>query len=136
MIVSKTSVFPASVSEVFTKLQKPETLRIIADPYLSFEPIGEGEIMWKADTLSSYRIKLFGSISLGIHTIRIIRFDPDRIKSLESNDQVPVWNHDITLVRLDESHTQYTDTVEIHAGWKTFFIWLWANAFYSYRQRK
>ena len=29
-----------------------------------------------------------------------------------------------------------TDRVEIHAGWKTVFVWLWANAFYAHRQRK
>ena len=31
---------------------------------------------------------------------------------------------------------QYTDRVEIQAGWKTLFIWLWANMFYTHRQRK
>lgn len=48
----------------------------------------------------------------------------------------PVWNHDITLIPLDGSHTEYTDRVEIRAGWKTPFIWLWAEAFYAHRQRK
>ena len=49
---------------------------------------------------------------------------------------VKKWNHDIRLVKLDEGHTEYTDHVEIQAGWKTVFIWLWANAFYIHRQRK
>ena len=49
---------------------------------------------------------------------------------------MPVWNHDIQLIEKDEAHTLYTDRVEIHAGWKTVFIWLWANAFYAHRQRK
>ncbi len=40
------------------------------------------------------------------------------------------------MVEKDESHTLYTDRVEIRAGWKTAFIWLWANAFYAHRQRK
>ena len=48
----------------------------------------------------------------------------------------PVWNHDITMIPLDGNHTKYTDQVEIRAGWKTAFIWLWANAFYVHRQRK
>jgi len=42
----------------------------------------------------------------------------------------------LQLIEKDETHTQYTDRVEIHAGWKTVFIWLWANAFYAHRQRK
>ena len=32
--------------------------------------------------------------------------------------------------------TRYTDQVEIRAGWKTPFVWLWANAFYAHRQKK
>ena len=58
------------------------------------------------------------------------------VGSCEGNEHVPVWNHDIQLIEKDETHTQYTDRVEIHAGWKTVFIWLWANAFYAHRQRK
>lgn len=35
-----------------------------------------------------------------------------------------------------ENTTQYTDEVEINAGWKTIFVYMWANAFYAHRQRK
>jgi hypothetical protein len=37
---------------------------------------------------------------------------------------------------VDANHTEYTDRVEIRAGWKTAFIWAWANAFYAHRQRR
>ena len=62
--------------------------------------------------------------------------NPEGVSSREGNEHVPVWNHDITLIPLDGNHTKYTDRVEIRAGWKTPFIWLWANAFYAHRQRK
>ena len=81
--------------------------------------------------LSAFRFDPFGT-----HTIHIVRFDPDGVSSREGNEHVPVWNHDIRLIEKDENHTQYTDQVEIHAGWKTAYIWLWANAFYRHRQRK
>ena len=42
----------------------------------------------------------------------------------------------LQLIEKDETYTQYMDRVEIHAGWKTVFIWLWANAFYAHRQMK
>ena len=79
---------------------------------------------------------LFGIIPFGIHTIRIVGLDPEGISSQESNRHVPVWNHDILLVPVGENHTEYTDRVEIRAGWKTIFIWLWAKAFYAHRQRR
>ena len=136
MIVRKTSVFPASRETVFEKLQKLETLQTIAKPYATFEPMGENMGTWSVGSTSSYRFRLFGVIPFGIHTIHIVRFDPDGISSREGNGHVPVWNHDISLIPLDDSHTGYTDRVEIRAGWKTFFVWLWANAFYAHRQRK
>ncbi len=136
MVVHKTSVFPASRETVFEKLQELETLQYIAKPYATFEPAGSVASVWTAGSESSFRFRLFGIIPYGIHTIRIVRVDPGGISSREGNPHVPVWNHDIALAVLDESHTEYTDRVEIHAGWKTFFIWLWANAFYRHRQRK
>ena len=136
MIVQKTSVFPALRDVVFQKLQRLETLQTIAKPYAVFEPVDSTAAVWTVGSKSFYHLRLFGFISFGTHTIRIVRFDPEKVSSREGNGHVPVWNHDILLVPVDESHTEYTDRVEIRAGWKTIFIWLWAKAFYAHRQRK
>ncbi len=135
MIVQKTSVFSASRGTVFRKLQQLETLQYIAKPFASFEPVGEEMRVWAVGSTSSYRFKLFGFIPYGTHTIRILRFDLDGVSSREGNEHVPVWDHKITL-RDRGNETEYTDEVQIRAGWKTVFIWLWANAFYAHRQRR
>ena len=136
MIVRKSSLFPAPREEVFARLQRLETLQYIAAPYATFTPVEKNAVLsWQEGKTSSYRFRLFGFISFGIHTIRIERFDADGIQSRESNPHVPVWNHLITLKDMGEQ-TEYSDEVEIHAGWKTVFIWLWAKAFYAHRQRK
>lgn len=136
MIVQRTSIFPAPREKVFGKLQRLETLQAIAKPWATFEPVGDVEGVWTVGGVSSYRFRLFGAIPFGIHTIRIVRFDIDAISSREGNEHVPVWNHDIILMPLDDSRTRYTDRVEIRAGWKTPFVWLWAKGFYAHRQRK
>ena len=136
MVVQKTSVFPTSRETVFENLRKPETLQYIARPFATFEPEEDVGSVWAEGEKSSYRFRLFGIIPFGTHTIRIIRFSPDGISSREGNEHVPVWNHDITMVRLDDNHTKYTDRVEIRTGWKTVFVWLWANLFYAHRQKK
>ena len=136
MIVTKSSVFPASRDAVFEKLQRLETLQTIAKPYATFEPVGAAEQIWTVGGTSAYRFRLFGVIPFGTHTIHIVRFDPEGVSSREGNEHVPVWNHNITMIPLDGNHTKYTDRVEIRAGRKTPFIWLWANAFYAHRQRK
>ena len=136
MIVQKSALFPASKETAFRKLQQLETLQLIAKPFATFEPVGETVSTWEVGSTSAYRFRLFGLIPYGTHTIHILRFDPDGVSSREKNAHVPVWNHEISLVEKDESHTLYTDRVEIRAGWKTAFIWLWVNAFYAHRQRK
>ncbi len=136
MIVRKSAVFPASRDVVFEKLQKPETLQYIAKPYATFEPVGAARLVWEVGSTSAYRFRLFGVIPFGTHTIHIIRFDPEGVSSHEGNEHVPVWNHDITMVPLDGSHTKYTDRGGSRAGRKTVIVWLWANAFDAHRQRK
>ena len=136
MIVEKTSVFPADRDTVFRKLQRLETLQYIAWPYASFTPVKGAADAWMVGGVSSYHLRLFGRVPFGTHTIRIVRFDPEGVSSREGNEHVPVWNHDIHLRPLAGGRTEYTDRVEILAGWKTPFIWLWAKAFYAHRQRK
>ena len=136
MIVQKTSVFPAGRDAVFQKLQKLETLQYIAWPFATFEPVGNAVPTWTVGGTFSDRFRLFGVIPFGTHTIHIVRFDPESIRSREANEHVPVWNHDIIMEPVDANHTEYTDRVEIRAGWKTAFIWVWANAFYTHRQRR
>ena len=136
MIVQKTSVLPAGRDAVFQKLQKLETLQYIAWPFATFEPVDNAVPTWTVGGTFSYRFRLFGVIPFGTHTIHILRFDPESIRSREANEHVPVWNHDIIMEPVDANHTEYTDRVEIRAGWKTAFIWVWANAFYAHRQRK
>lgn len=134
--VAKTSIFPVPREVVFEKLQQLETLQFIAAPYATFTPVDANDpLVWKAGASSSYRFKMWGFIPFGIHTINIEQFDIDKVRSREGNKFVPVWNHKIYLKDLN-GKTEYTDEVDIDAGWKTIFVWIWAKAFYAHRQKK
>ena len=134
--VGKTSVFSARREIVFDKLQRLETLQYIAAPYATFKPVSPDDTFsWTVDSTTSYSFRLFGFIPFGTHTIRIERFDKDGVSSKEGNEHVPIWNHKIYLKEIGDK-TEYTDEVDIDAGWKTMFVWLWAKAFYAHRQRK
>ena len=137
-LVIKTSVFQGTQKEIFEKLQKLQTLQYIAYPYATFEAVdGATDLIWEEGKVFLFKFRLFGVIPFGIHTIRVERFDEERgIYTLEGNQHVPVWNHEIVLATLDENKVQYTDKIEIAAGWKTPFVCLWARMFYSHRQRK
>ena len=137
MIVKKTSVLPAPRNIIFAKLTELKTLQFIAKPYATFEPVDTVDnFKWQVGGESSYKFRLFGFIPFGVHKIHIDRFDEEYVSSREGNPHVPVWNHEIFLEKQDDDRTLYTDKVTIKAGWKTFFVWLWANCFYAHRQRR
>ena len=137
MKVVRTSVFPASKEEVFGKLQKLSLLQYIAKPYATFTPVGEQISVWKAGVSSAYKLRLFGIIPFGTHRINVISFDMDEgIYTQEGNEHVPVWNHRIVLKEMEDKQCLYSDIVEIYAGWKTLFVYLWAKCFYTHRQRR
>lgn len=137
MTVKKTSVFSAKQSNIFGLLQRFDTLAYIAKPYAIFKNIdGQTELVWEVGKSFSFDFKMFGFISLGVHIINVKEFNIDNIYTNEGNPFCPIWNHRIILKEIAGRKTEYTDEVEIEAGWKTPFIYLWAKAFYSHRQKK
>lgn len=138
LTVKKSSAFPAAKDEIFRRLQKLKTLQYIAHPYATFKSVDDTEeLTWQEDSAFAFHFKLFALIPFGVHTIKVRQFDIEKgIYTQEGNKHVPVWNHKIILEKIDENTTKYTDIVEIQAGWKTLFVYLWANCFYAHRQRK
>jgi hypothetical protein len=138
LTVKKSSVFPAAKDEIFRRLQKLKTLQYIAYPYATFKSVDDTEeLTWQEDSAFAFHFKLFALIPFGVHTIKVIQFDIEKgIYTQEGNKHVPVWNHKIILEKINENTTKYTDIVEIQAGWKTLLVYLWANCFYTHRQRK
>ncbi len=137
MIVKKTSIFPSRRENVFSLLQRFDTLSYVARPYATFKSTNnEDELIWEPGKSFSFHFRMFGIIPLGIHRINVLEFSKDSIYTKEGNPFCPVWNHRIILKELDDDRTEYTDEVEIDGGWKTVGIYLWAKAFYSHRQRK
>ncbi len=134
--VRKTPVFPAKRDVVFSKLREVSALQCIAAPYAAFTPVDIGQpAVWAVGSASAYRFRLFGLIPSGTHTICIERFGRDGVRSWESSRRVPAWSHKIYLKETGRQ-TEYTDEVDIEAGRKTVFIWLWAKAFCARRQKK
>lgn len=137
MTVKRTSVFPAKKSHVFALLQRFDTLAYIARPYAAFKSAdGQTAPVWEAGRSFSFDFKMFGFIALGAHVINVREFNPNNIYTNEGNPFCPVWNHRIILKETADGKTEYIDEVEIGAGWKTPFVYLWAQAFYAHRQKK
>ena len=135
---SISSLFPASADVTWERLCQIETLRYVAAPYASFAAEGSGDTLWREGETTRYHLKLFGFLSFGMHTIRMVQFDKisHTIYTEEHNKSVPVWNHRITLEAGSGGYTRYTDEIEICAGWKTIFVYWWSILFYRHRQKR
>ena len=136
--INISSVFPASIDEIWDKLQRLETLKYIAAPYATFEAYDKNILTWQEGISTEYHLKLFGLFSFGKHTIKIVQFDKNAglIYTNEKNNAIPVWNHKIILQQIESETTLYTDEVELNAGWKTLFVYCWGVLFYRHRQKK
>ncbi len=137
-IVNISSNFPVPKNEVFVNLQSFKTLSYIARPYIRFLPIDKNQdFVWKKGGIFTFKTKLLGIIPFGIHTINVIEFNENTfIYTNETNTYVKIWNHKIELKSINENETEYRDIVEIYAGWKTYFVYIWAKLFYRHRQKR
>jgi len=138
-IVSVSSVFPATPDEIWIRLTRIDTLQYIAAPYASFIPeVPSKEMIWREGETARFRLRIFGFLPMGIHTIQVRFFDHAtyNVSTSEKNNIVPIWNHRIEIVPEGKNSARYTDEVEIGAGWLTNVVYLWSKLFYRHRQRR
>jgi hypothetical protein len=95
-------------------------------------------IEWREGETLRFRLRIFGFIPLGIHSIRAEEMNRDTfiIRSREGNRFVPIWNHTITLKPAGPNSAEYTDKIELDAGLLTGIVSIWSTAFYRHRQKK
>jgi hypothetical protein len=137
--ITLSSIFPAVPERIWPLLIRIDTLRYIAFPYAVFSLVDDAKVTeWRKGETLRFRLRVFGFIPLGIHSIRAEEMNRDAfiIRSHEGNRFVPVWNHTITLKPAGPNSTEYTDTIELDAGLLTGVVLIWSTAFYRHRQKK
>lgn len=140
MLARISTQFACTESELWNKLERPESLRFVASPLLAFKPIEPASLGGEWEVGRDYPLKLYllGLIPLGRHTIRLVKIDRDQniISSRERGLLARVWNHEISFREIQPGSVTYTDEIDIRAGWLTPLIWLFAQLFYRHRQRR
>ena len=129
-----------TANELWQKISTPQSLQFVASPILTFVSVEPGVLdsAWEVDRDYALELYLLKFIPLGRHTIRLVKIDRDQniISSRERGLLAPVWNHHITFQEIQPGLVNYTDEIEIRAGWFTPCIWLFAQLFYRHRQRR
>jgi hypothetical protein len=138
--VQVTTYFNCTVEELWEKVIKPASLQFVASPILTFNTMDDQALpdRWQVEIPYQLRLRLFGLIPMGEHTIKLVEIDrqTNTIRSRENGSLAAVWNHKITFRKAGPCTVRYTDDIEIRAGLLTPAIWLFAHLFYRHRQRR
>ncbi len=121
-------------------VQTSKLLQEVMAPLVILRP-RKGETFaerWPAGRTVMCRCFLFGVIPLGTRSLHFERIDSEarEIQTRESDPLVRRWDHLIRITPTPDHACRYSDEIEIDAGWRTFFVWWFANVFYRHRQRR
>jgi hypothetical protein len=140
MIVYRETLIDAPASQCIAAVMTPALLRYVASPWLSFEPVADME--WPTRWVPGpfpVRMKLFGWLPLGVQTIDIsLPAAPSGRFQVRDNGHsalIERWDHFISIEAIG-NRTRYSDRVDIRAGCRTPFVWLFARWFCAHRQRR
>ena len=128
-----TTTLNCTVSQFWEEVAKPQTLQFVSWPLVSFVKVDGQEFgeRWEIGRVYHLKIYFMGFLPLGRHNIEIVKMDRDSnlIVTNEGGRLVKVWNHTLDIKELEPGLIEYSDEIEIDAGWLTIPIWLHANIF-------
>jgi hypothetical protein len=137
MMVRLTTLLDTAPDKAWAAVKRSDTLRYVTRGLLGFggTPLPEE---WRAGETVRTRLLFFHLLPAWTHELRIIRVDGEarEILTNEGGAFIKTWSHLITVRPHADGGCLYTDEIEVRAGVLTPFVWLYASAFYRYRQMR
>ncbi len=135
-----TSRFPIDIETAWAKVQTPELLKFITKGKVKFRPLNGGfpRFLEEGKTVET-RMLVYGFIPFGgIHTLYFEKIDSEHhiLQTKEKDSVAKVWNHKISMTKINDNHIEYEDEILIYAGALTGILVWWARSFYEHRQRR
>lgn len=135
-----TSEIPIGIDTAWIKVQTSALLNFVSDGKVKFYPTG-GKFpeIWKEGDTVSTKILFYGFVSFGgLHSLYFEKIDAENkiLQTKEWDNSAKVWNHKISLKKLNEKTIIYEDEIVIFGGLLTGFITSWAKSFYKHRQKR
>ncbi len=121
----------------FFSLRMSRTLVFVAQPVVSYHAAGDLPPVWRLGETYNLRPCLRGR-SQGDHYVTFTRIDDVALEmeTSEHGGYIKRWDHHMSMRQAPDGGTIYTDTIEIEAGWRTWFVCLFAKRFYQHRHRR
>jgi len=124
--------------KVWSAVKQSNTLSYITKGFLQFKGAENFPQEWIQGKTEQCRLIFFGFIPAWQHSLEFIYIDNDKhqLFTKETGGMIHQWDHLIKLEPFTEASCRYTDEIDIGAGMLTPLVWLYAHAFYRYRQRR
>jgi hypothetical protein len=132
----------ARADDVIAHVKTSRLLAYVASPLVVFSPIQPAQLpdVWET---GKYLVgmKLFGIIPMRKQWINISFPNADETRVFQmlddgEGDLVRRWRHLITIASAPDNCVEYTDEVDLNAGWLTLPVFAWAYIYYLYRQAR
>jgi hypothetical protein len=136
MCVNVSTVLAAPAARVWQAIKETTTLPAVTRGMMSLRSPEPLPREWQAGDLCRMKLAFFHVVPGWTHEIKVVGLDEARreLRSEEHGGPVRRWDHRLAVEPLDDCSSRYTDHVEIDAGLLTPAVWLFAQAFYRYRQ--
>ena len=138
MIARIRTDLPTSAERAWRALKKRDTFLYITRGLLGFAGADEWPQEFRQGDTIETRLLFFHLLPAWRHTLHVVGLhEGDReLRSRESGGPIRQWNHTIVIDPVAEDRCHYTDEIDIEAGLLTPLVWVYAHAFYRYRQRR
>ena len=134
------SEIPVRVDIAWNNVKTPALLEFVAKGMMKFKSVdGPLPKQWEVGKIYGVKTLVFGLIPFGgIHYLFIEKIDDNNfaLSTKEWDNEVKVWNHDITIRELGDGKIYYEDSITIYGGILTGFITSFAKKFYKHRQKR
>ena len=128
------------IDTAWENVKSPALLEFVAKGMINFKSVnGSFPKQWKVAQTYGFKSRVFGIIPFGgIHYLYVEKIDDINymLSTKEWDSGVKVWNHLITIRKLDDGKIYYEDSITIYGGIMTGFITTFAKRFYKHRQKR
>ena len=128
------------IDTAWENVKSPALLEFVAKGMINFKSVnGSFPKQWKVAQTYGFKSRVFGIIPFGgIHYLYVEKIDDINymLSTKEWDSGVKIWNHLITIRKLDDGKIYYEDSITIYAGIMTGFITTFAKRFYKHRQKR
>ena len=134
------SQIPIDIDTAWSKVQTSALLNFVADGKVKFKPTG-GHFpeIWKEGDTVLPKMLVYGFVPFGgLHSLYFEKVDNVNkvLQTREWDNSAKIWDHKISLKKLNDKSIIYEDEIIIYGGIMTDFITSWAKSFYKHRQKR